>query len=79
MVDITELTLPAETLEDLPANAVAVSYDSTSGPLHLVREDSGEIVEVLIDGWDWRSIAIMVPTAEGWKTWDTIINYGGNA
>jgi hypothetical protein len=64
-----EEVLPAEVTADLPRGAIAISYESSSGPFE-VRRVEDQAVDASSDGWSSRTVVtIIVPTPVGWQIW----------
>lgn len=80
IVDISAISLPSETAAGIPSDAVAIIATSNSGPLVLVRRESGEVAREVNAGWnDLQTLTIIAPTDAGWREWDTVVEFGGSA
>jgi hypothetical protein len=76
VVALDAVEIPVSTLDGLPANAVAVVYRSSSGPIDVVDAESGDVLEI-IDGWTSReALSLLIPTGTGWAFWDTLLDPG---
>ena len=63
------VVLPVEVLAELPRGAIAISYDSSSGPFE-VRRVEDDSVDASSDGWEKRNVVTVIsPTAVGWQIW----------
>ena len=61
--------LPMWLARDVPADAVVIYYSDSSGPVDIVDQDTGAILEVQ-PGFPSRTwLSIMVPTDVGWLLW----------
>jgi len=61
--------LPLWLARDVPDDAVVVYYSDSSGPVDIVDQDTGTVLEVQ-PGYPSRTwLSIMVPTDVGWLLW----------
>jgi len=61
--------LAPEVVEQLPSDAVAIAYESSSGAFE-VRRVEDESVDISSNGWSGlEAIEVMVPTQFGWQIW----------
>lgn len=68
VVDASE-ALTEEVMADLPRGAVAIAYESSSGPFE-VRRVEDETVDASSEGWETRTVVtVLVPTSLGWQIW----------